>query len=627
MTTTYVRRPPKNRAAKGKAQPQTDMAQVKAFAWRHRDNMAPIGVAVLVILGALLMEAAPGAPLWLAGGGVALGALLYIKPWAVKERGWVLLDWAQLRRARMAWEEKERAYAGGLAVGAGAWASWFVMGGTRPLLLYPFLVVFAAWPWWRHRAPHASVPVTIATELKGSQLRRAETRSRQLIDGWDVKARQGKIAGAKLLGIVHDRYSFAVIAELRHGQNRRTLAYQGYANALESALDAPMNSLRVEDPGEVKGVDKTARLVRLRFLIDDPNAEPLGPPRDAYDAPEIVLGRFETGESVVLDEEKHTGVFGKTGAGKSGVMNTIIRRTRWRRTTAMIGFDLKPGSPEFRPWGKVWYFLADNPDKARRAFKALIRTMEERGDMMAERGWRKWRATPAEPDIAVFVDEVQELTTHKLMGDLETLAGLMRAYGGRIIVATQHPIDKNMPTTVYNALGQIIGLKVSDKADRVVFGENANRDGWMPSRLQEDGGRFLIKSPLYRDPLPARGYWMEDEDVARENAAGPEAVRLDARTAAGFISAGLVEETVDAELVGSGTTTATLEPEDIVEAELVDDPRARVLEAVREGTGTPRAIAQATEIPERTVKLYLAELAKEGRIFQDAPRKPWRSMD
>lgn len=624
MTTTFVRRPPKKKAAKGKAQPQTDMAQVKAFAWRHRDDMAPIAVAVLLVLVALLAQPVPGAPLWLAVGGGALGAALYIRPWAAKERGWALLAWLRLRRAGMAWEEKERAYAGGLATGAGIWAAWFTMGGVRPLLLLPFLVVLAAWPWWKHRAPHASIPVTIAKELQGNQRRRAETRTRQVIDGWAVKARQGKIQGAELLGVVWDRYSMAVVTELRHGQSRRTLQYQGYASALESAFDAPENSLRVEDPGVIKGRDRSARLVRLRFLLEDPNAEPLGPPRDPYDAATTLLGRFETGEDVVLVEDVHTGVFGKTGAGKSGIMNTIIRKLRWRRTVAMIGFDLKPGAPEFRPWGRVWYFLADNPDKARRALQALIRALAERGEMMAERGWRKWKATEAEPDLAVFIDEVQLLVKHRLMGDLEELAGLMRAYGGRLYIATQHPKDTNLPTTVYNALSQIIGLKVSDKADRVVFGENANRDGWMPSRLPDDGGRYLIQSPTYRAPLPARGFWLEDKDVARENAAGPSAVQLDARTAAGFISAGLVQ---DVELVGAGTAVEA-EPEDIVEAELVDDdPRGRVLEAVREGIGTPRAISQETGVPERTVKLHLAALAGDRRIYQDAPRKPWRSLD
>ncbi|MEV0151574.1 MULTISPECIES: FtsK/SpoIIIE domain-containing protein [unclassified Nonomuraea] len=629
MTTTFVRRPPKKKAtARGKAQPQSDMAQIKAFAWRHRDDAAPLAVAVILLLVTLLVQDIAGAPLWLAGGGLAGGGVLYAKPWAAKERGWALLDWARFRRATMRWEEKERAYAGGLAALAGFWAAWFSLGGTRPLLAYPFMVVLAAWPWWKHRTPHASVPVTIATELRGNGRRRAETRTRSIIDGWAVKARQGKIQGAELLGIVWDLYSMALVVELRHGQSRRTLAYQGYASALESAFDAPENSLRVEDPGEIKGRDRSARLVRLRFLLEDPNATELGPPRDAPDS-EVILGRFETGEPVVLVENVHTGIFGASGAGKSGVVNTIIRKLRWRRNVALIGFDLKPGAPEFSKWGRVWYFLADNPVRARFAFQALITAMEERGALMAERGWRKWRATPAEPDIAVFVDEAQELNDYKLMADLERLAGLMRAYGGRIYVATQHPKDTNLPTTVYNALRQIIGLKVSDKADRVVFGENANRDGWMPSRLPDDGGRFLIKSRTYRQPLPARGYWMEDDDVDRENAAGPEAVQLDARTATGFLSAGLVTP-MAGDLVGTGATTALLEPGDIVEAELVEetpDKKARVLEAVREGIGTPRAIASATNIAERTVKAYLAELAREGRIFQDGQRKPWRSLD
>lgn len=621
MTTLHVRKPHK-RAAK-RSKPQTDMAQIRSWAWRHRDDAAPLGLALILLLIAFLVEPMAGAPLIMAGAGLGLAAVLYAAPWAEKERGWALGQWVRLRRARMAWEEKERAYAGAVAAGAGAWAAWFVTGGVRPLLVYPFLVVLAAIPWWRHHNGSATVPVTISPALRGQARKRAEIRSREVIDGWEVKARQGRIQGATLLGMAWGRWDMAITAELRHGQSRRTLSHQAYASALESAFDAPVNSLRVEDPGEIKGVDKTARLVKLRFLLQDPNAEPLGPPRDAYDAPDIILGRFETGEDVILNEEVHTGVFGMSGAGKSGVMNTIIRRVRWRRTVAMVGFDLKPGAPEFRPWRGAWYYLADNPDRARAAFKALIRAMHERGDMMAERGWRKWKATEAEPDICVFVDEAQELKTYKLMGYLEDLAGLMRAYGGQIIVATQHPKDTNLPTTVYNALRQIIGMKVSDKADRVVFGESANRDGWTPSKLPDDGGRFLIRSPRYNQPLPARGFWMEDADVERENALGPGPVQLDARTAAGFIAAGLVEGPEEVQ-----EPTAELEAGEIVDAVVLeDDPRWKVLEAIREGIGTPRAIAKATGIPERTVKLHIAALSGERRIWQEAPRKPWRSMD
>lgn len=621
MTTMHVRRRPKKPLAK-QAQAQTDAQQLKAFAWRHRDDLKPLALAVLVFLGALLVQPVPGAPLLLVLTGVAAAAVLYAAPWSAKERGWALGQWVRGRRARMAWEEKERVYAGGLALGAGIWMAWFVQGGLRPLLVFPFLVALAGIPWWRHRTPRASVPVTIANELQGAERRRAEAEARHIIDGWESLARRGRIPGARLLALAWDQYSKSAVVELRHGQNRRSLNYSTVANALESALDAPMGSLRVEDPGEVADAQRTARLAKLRFLINDPNAEPLGVPTDAYDAPTISLGRFETAEPVIMDEEVHTGVFGMSGSGKSGMVNTIIRRLRWRRSVCLIGFDLKPGAPELRPWSKVWYVLADTPDKARRAMKALIDALEARGEMMSERGWRKWKATPAEPDIYVIIDEAQELRDHKLMGDMERLAGLMRAYGGRFLVATQHPKDTNLPTTIYNAIRQVVGMKVSDKADRVVFGENATRDGWTPSKLPDDGGRFFIRSPRYRHPVPARGFWMEDQDVERENELGPEAVRLDARTAIGFIRAGLVS-------YGEDEIQATASEEsDIVEAELVEDrPQDTVLDAIRDGVGTPRAIAKATGIPERTVKLYIAQLAREGRIHQSAPRRPWTSLD
>lgn len=622
-TTQNVRRPRKRPPAK-KGKKDSELTQLRKFMWRHRDNMAPIGVAVVVLLVALLVEPYPLAPLWLPMVGAGLAALLYIKPWSSAPRAVTIHTWRWSTRRDIPWEEKERAYAGGVALAAGVWAGWFALGGVRPLAVYPFLVALLAFPWWQHRAPRASVPVTMARELTGTARRRAETRTRQVIDGWDVITRQGRIPGAKLLAIAWDLYSMSVVVELKGGMGRKTLTYRGYSDALESAFDAPSGSFRAEDPGDVQGHQRKAKLVRLRFLMSDPNATPLGRP-PGHDPDRIVVGRFETGAPVVYAEGVHTGVFGASGAGKSGLMNTIIRAYRQRRNTAMIGIDLKPGAPEFSPWDRAWYYLADSPEKAKFALAALLYGLNRRGDVMKERGWRKWKCTPAEPGVALFVDEVQLAGEHGLMKDLEKLAGISRAYGFEMILATQRPVDKNLPTVIYGALVQIFGLRVDPKADRVVFGETANQDGWTPSKLPKDGGRFLVQAPAYTTPLPARGHWMEDEDVAEENATGPEAVQLDFVMGHMFVTSGEVEP-VDVDLVGSGGQEAHM---DIVDAVVVEDtgPRGKVLEAVRDGIGTPAAIAKTSGIPVRTVKLYLAELAAVGAIHQDAARKPWRTLN
>ena len=599
MTTLHMRKAPVRRSAN---RPEPEFTQIRRFLFRHRDDLKPFYVALVVLLIALIVETYPYGGLVALLGYAGLGALLL---W----QGQRLLG---LDRA------EERAYAAACAAVAGLWTAWFTLGDVQPLAALPLVTTIMAIPWWRHRRVRAMVPVTI-TGLSGMARRRAEQYAARIIAEWERISRQGKIRGAVLKRLMFDPTSMTADITLRGGQSIYSLNYESVRASITSAFDAPDGSLRITG-------SKRARDVTLRFLLVDPLEEPMGPPPPG---PELVIGRFETGEPVIFDDQVHTGVFGRTGAGKSGVVNLIIQKLRLRPDWALIGVDLKPGAPELGKWGRTWFYLADTPERARFALEALIQGFTWRGQVMRRRGWRTWRATPEEPIVALVVDEVQELRDHGLMRHLERVAGLGRAYGFRLIVATQHPVDKNLPSTVYNQLGQIIGLKVQDKADRVVFGENANREGWTPSKLRDRPGMFLIRNSRHRDPVPARSYYLSDDDVDRESATGPGPTLVDPVTARAWVEAGeypVELGAADVPALGDGPGEADEAAPDVVEADVVTpDGRTRVLDAIRDGIGTPADIAAVTGIPKRTVVYHIRALADAGLIVQDGPRRPWRA--
>lgn len=615
MSTVHVR-PPSSRKPGKTGRAKTGKQEVQSWLFRYRDQLWPFWAMLVVFLIQRIANPYPWSWAWLATAWVLFGVVLVV--------------WGNNRLTRLD-REVERYYAGSVCLAAALWSTWAWTGGLRPFLSLPLLTCLVAIPWWRHRRTRASVPIKFGKGLRGRPRAEAEGRSREIVNGWDVTCRSGKIQGTSLAGLEFEAShvnglisSMSVDVVLRSGLSIRDLSFPGRQAALESAFDAPENSLRVEP----RGKGKRTREVRLRFLLEDPNEDDLGAPEDDPDEEEIILGRFETGPNVIFDDEVHSGIFGQSGAGKSGIVSLIVRKLRRRPNWALVGVDLKPGATELGPWEGSFYFLADTPAKARIAFEALILGMEERGAEMRRRGWRSWRPTPAEPNVALIIDEVQELRRHGLMKYLEVLAGLARAYGFRLYVATQYPIDRNIPSTVVEQLKQIIGLKVAnDKADRVIFGEMATRTGWTPSKLKDLAGMFLIRSRKYRRPTPARAFFMDEEDVDRENQSGPRsAVQIDARTARGFILA--QPPRVELE-----------EPEDVdqdqavVEAIVVHDsadPRTAILAALRAGASNPNAVERETGIPRTTVRRLLEEMEGDGLVRQERPpgrsRAVWRAV-
>lgn len=587
---------PRSAQGRGKTAPQ----EIQSWIFRYRDQLWPFWAMLVIFLIALIVKD----PLWLAGGYLAAAALVY---------------W-QGDRVRLDRQE-ERMYASAVLAGAGGWSAWAMLSdGPRPWLALPLITCLVAIPWWRHRTVKKTIPITFGADLDRVAKADAQRRANNMIANWDVISRQGKIQFSELRGITFSLATMDVEVLLRGGQSVRSLAYPSVRSALESSFDAPTDSLR---PRSIRG---RSRLAVLQFVLRDLNEDTLGtPPEDV-----VNMGRFETGEPVEFDDGVHTLVAGANGGGKSALINQVIRRKARNPVWALVGVDLKPGGLELGPWGNVMAYLADNPDKARIALEGLVAGLTFRGEIMRQRGWREWRATAAEPNVCLIVDEAQQLVKHRLMGPLLELANLGRAYGFQLVLATQYPKDSNLPSGIMSQVRQIFCFRLrSPTEDRVVFGENATADGYSPSTIPLDrAGTFYVRSSLHGLAQRARAWFLTVSDV-QEEAAALAATAIDQATGRGFLAEGL-----------SASQTAVEprryeEPEgDVVEAVLVpegleDLPEAAhaILAAIGKGAGTTAKIVDATGVSRAQVNRILRELDSRGLIAHEGTRasdaRPW----
>lgn len=515
----------------------------------------------------------------------------------------------------------ERWYAAACAGTAGLWSLCATWSGTKPgaratVALFLLTCICAA-PWWHHRRIRGSIPVRFSGLGHGDRKEFLD-RSRKLVQEWTAFTSAGHIQGAKLRGIQWNRYSVALSVQLRRGATVSEFS-QRRLEKLESAFgDVHAGAARVER------VERHARLAVIRFMIDDPHAEPISPPEDHNIDPErIIIGLFETGEAILF-KLVNTLVAGATGAGKSGVVNMIIRALCRIPTVAIIGIDMKPGAPELGKWEQVMHTLAKTPEQASIVLDQLKAGLTYRGSIMSERGWRKWRPTKAQPFIVIIVDEIQELKRARLERKLDDIAAIIRAYGGCIVVATQYPTKPNLSATIKANCLQKIGLRTEDQVgDRVIFGESATRLGWRPSTIPASReGSFLIKSPEYKRPLLGRAFWQEDDEIDAEAALwAPQRTPVDDATW-NPVTTG---ERLSVDVSASGAVEL-VKGEEIVDAVIVDDdPRERVYDALRRRRKVAE-IAEDAGVSRASVYRHLEALRDQG-LATSPKRGTWVRTD
>lgn len=152
-------------------------------------------------------------------------------------------------------------------------------------------------------------------------------------------------------------------------------------------------------------------------------------------------------------QQPHLLIAGATGSGKSVVINALIYTALYNHPTDASGGTwfilIDPKRVELAQYKNLPHVIkyASEPQDMRRALSYAMTICEDRYKTMQKDGTRKYNGG----DIYVIIDEFADLMTtqkHMIMPPVQRLAQIGRAARVHLIIATQTPISKVLPTEI-----------------------------------------------------------------------------------------------------------------------------------------------------------------------------------
>lgn len=257
---------------------------------------------------------------------------------------------------------------------------------------------------------------------------------------------------------------------------QRGTKMSGYENrAKDLALTLEAKTIRIEAPimgTSLVGIEVPNKEQRRIDLMADGQLVPQLPNDGKLNIP---VGVDVYGKTIVkaLDDMPHLLIAGTTGAGKSVILNSIIRVISMTQSVEDVQLILiDPKRVEFSQFKELEHLLAPiivDDEKAAKALQWLCEEMETRYSMLESAGCRNiYSYNQMHSDkiskIVVVIDEFADLMLQKdelLSGlDIEKLivkiAQKARAVGIHLVIGTQRPsvdvitgrIKANMPTRI-----------------------------------------------------------------------------------------------------------------------------------------------------------------------------------
>lgn len=168
--------------------------------------------------------------------------------------------------------------------------------------------------------------------------------------------------------------------------------------------------------------------------------------------------------------QPHLLIAGATGSGKSVVINALIYTALFNHPTNGSGGSLfiliDPKRVELAQYKSLPHVLhyASEPDTMRQALYNAMTLCENRYKAMQKDGSRKYKGG----DIYIIIDEFADLmTTQKrlIMPIIQRLAQIGRAAKVHIILATQTPIAKVLPTEIKCNFDARVALRTRSAQD------------------------------------------------------------------------------------------------------------------------------------------------------------------
>ncbi len=244
----------------------------------------------------------------------------------------------------------------------------------------------------------------------------------------------------------------------------------------------------------------------------------------------FALGKDIFGHPVTADLARmpHLLIAGATGTGKSVMLNTLICSILFRATPDDVRFLLiDPKMVELMPYEGIPHLITPvvtNPKQASWALKNVVRIMEERYRILAEKdakniesynqivraAGRKAAEEESMPYLVIVIDELADLmmlASSDVEDSVTRLAQMARAVGIHLVLATQRP-SVNVITGVIKAnLPTRISFQVSSKNDsRIILDANGAEQLlgrgdmlFMPpgaSKLRRIHGAFIAEAEI-----------------------------------------------------------------------------------------------------------------------------------
>lgn len=177
---------------------------------------------------------------------------------------------------------------------------------------------------------------------------------------------------------------------------------------------------------------------------------------------DLIEGRPDEGPDHIL-------IAGRTGAGKSTVINNLIYSVLCKSPDKHSMVLIDPKIVEFDPYRKVPHCVkyAETKEEILAALKICYAIAKERYDSLRGTGKKVYNGTR----LHIFVDELMSImlgkdkTSQESKRYLILLFATARAANIQIIVATQCPLSTVIPTELKVNCGVIIGLQTRNAQD------------------------------------------------------------------------------------------------------------------------------------------------------------------
>ena len=200
-----------------------------------------------------------------------------------------------------------------------------------------------------------------------------------------------------------------------------------------------------------------------------------------------------------MAKQNHLLVAGKTGSGKSVIVNGIITTLLYRFPSQVGLILIDPKRVELSPYKRLPHTIryASEPEEMVKALQLAMSICDSRYREMEKHGDRLYKGG----DVYVIIDEWADLmtTNRRVVAPLvQRLAQIGRASKVHVILCTQTPIAKIIPTEIKCNFDSRVGLRTRSAQD------SRNILGYSGLELLPQYGQGVYMTPqeetLYKIP-------------------------------------------------------------------------------------------------------------------------------